>query len=266
MSTIKLQGKIALITGGGSGIGAATTKRLVAEGAKVCIAGLVAEELEAVASELPAGSVATCRADLFHHEDIERIVEKTLSFGSGKIDVLINCAAFVRPGDINTGGSMVETSLENWRNSFDINVTAPFLLMKAFIPYMQKAGGGSIINISSLAGVRSTPQNVAYAASKAALVMLTRQAAQDYGPFNIRCNIICPGPIKTAMFQKHYNRMKEIKGGADKVFINVPLRRAAEPSEVAGVCAFLAGDDSSFMTGAILMVDGGIHILDASSI
>jgi NAD(P)-dependent dehydrogenase (short-subunit alcohol dehydrogenase family) len=252
---MKLEKRVALITGGGTGIGAAIAKRFVEDGAKVCIVGRRQEHLDKVAETLPPGTVVKFPGDVSRPEDIKSMVEMTLTFG-GKIDALVNCAAF------NIEGGITEININDWQKSLDVNLTAPFLLMRAVIPHMIKVGGGSIINISSLAGIRCVPHRVAYCTSKAAIIMLTQQAAFDYGFYNIRCNAICPGPVKTSMTEKLFAELKE-RVGAEELFKNIPLRRPADSSEIASVCSFLASDDSSFMTGSVLVVDGGLHILDA---
>jgi NAD(P)-dependent dehydrogenase (short-subunit alcohol dehydrogenase family) len=149
-----------------------------------------------------------------------------------------------------------------------VNLTGPFLLMKGVIPHMIKDGGGSIINISSLGGVRCLPHKAAYAAAKAGLILLTQQAALDYGIHRVRCNVVCPGAVRTDMMNTPMSAVADflkmdieavVKVGSG----DVPLRRMASPSEIAGTCVYLASDDSSFTTGAVIMVDGGASIVDA---
>jgi meso-butanediol dehydrogenase / (S,S)-butanediol dehydrogenase / diacetyl reductase len=258
---MRLEGKIALITGGGTGIGAEIAKRMVAEGARVCIAGLEQEMLDQVAACLPTGAVETYEGDVSQPKDVENMVAKTVKFG-GKLNILVNNAGY------GVAEGVVDTSLDDWHKVMGVNLTGPFMLMKASIPLMIKAGGGSIINISSIAGLRATSGKTAYCTSKAALIMLTRQAAVDYGQFKVRCNAICPGPTRTYQLQlgvedlrKHLNT--DLEGAITAFTANSPLRRAAYPNEIATVCSFLASDDASFMTGAVLPVDGGSTIIDA---
>ncbi len=261
---MKLAGKVALITGGGTGIGTALTERFVEEGAKVCISGRRHSLLEKVTQSLPAGTVAICAGDVTKFEDCERMVKTTISFG-GKIDVLINNAA------IDPGGAVLDLSPELWRQVIDINLTGPFLMTKAALQPMIDAGGGSIINISALGGLRCLPAMPAYCASKAGLNHFTKQVALDYGPRNIRCNVVCPGGTKTEMLEVALGPVAkamgtDIEGVYARISANIPLRRLALASEVSGICVYLASDDSSFMTGAELLLDGGTSVVDAAGV
>jgi meso-butanediol dehydrogenase / (S,S)-butanediol dehydrogenase / diacetyl reductase len=261
---MKLEGKVALITGGGTGIGAAIAQRFIAEGASVCITGRRQEMLDKVALSLPAGKVITCAGDVSSYADVERMVSTVIEFG-GQLDVLVNNAG------MSYHGSVTELSPEEWRRVLDVNLTGPFLVMKASIPYMLKAGGGSIINIASLAGLRCIPAGSAYCSSKAGLIMLTQQAALDYGPSKIRCNVICPGPIQTPMLEGGMSLLKDrlktdLNGAFSYFSAYSPLQRVAAPSEISGICAFLASEDSSFMTGVVLPADGGAAIVDVNGV
>ena len=259
---MKLKGKVALITGGGTGIGAAIAERFVAEGAKICITGRRQEMLDKVAQTLPPGRVATCSGDVTKVEDVKRMVETARAF-EGRLDVVVNNAG------IDPGGTVTDVDPELWRKVIEVNLTGPFLVMKASIPYMIKGGGGSIINVSSLGGLRCLPGMPAYCTSKAGLIMLTKQAALDYGPFKVRCNAVCPGATRTAMLEEALSPLTEtLRTDVDGVFAcissNVPLRRVAAPDEVSGICSYLASDDSSFMTGSVLLLDGGASVVDVS--
>jgi NAD(P)-dependent dehydrogenase (short-subunit alcohol dehydrogenase family) len=258
---MKLEGKVALITGGGSGIGAAIAGRFIAEGAKVCISGRRQEMLDKVAMTLPSGSVTICQGDTAKDEDVARMVARTIEFW-GKIDVLVNNAA------ISANGPVGDLDRAVWRHVMDVNLNGPFMLMQETIPHMIKNGGGSIINIASLGGLRCLPGMPAYCASKAGLIMLTQQAALDYGPQKIRCNAVCPGAIKTEMVEKEFGQIGRMIGMEPNSFFTMvskvlPLQRFGDPQEIGGVCAFLASDDSSFMTGAALVIDAGTAIVDA---
>lgn len=257
---MKLQGKVALITGGGSGIGEAIVRRFVAEGAKVCISGRRAENLQRVAESLPQGTVVTCQGSVTEPKDVERLVTETLKI-AGKLDILVNCAG------VTGQGSVADVDPAEWRNIIETNLVSPFLLMKAVVPQMIENGGGSVINVASLGGLRALPHRSAYCTSKAGLIMLTQQAALDYGPNNIRCNAVCPGLVKTPMVVGPFNHLAEVIGtDAQTIYDagakNVPLRRLAEPAEIAGICSYLASDDASYMTGGVLVLDGGVAIVD----
>jgi meso-butanediol dehydrogenase / (S,S)-butanediol dehydrogenase / diacetyl reductase len=259
---MRLEGKVALVTGGGSGIGAAIAERFVAEGAKVCITGRRAEKLAQQAASFPGGSVVTCPGDVSNYDDVKRMVAATVYFG-GRIDILVNNAA----SDVMA--PITELAPEDWRKVLEINLTGPFLLMKETIPRMIQGGGGSIINISSIGALRCMPGAPAYGTSKAGLIFLTQQAALDYGPFKIRCNAVCPGATRTEMLEEAVSEIAkgmgtDVDGILAKFSSHVPLRRVSRSAEMAGVCSFLASEDSSFMTGAVLVVDGGATIVDVA--
>ncbi|MBN2039625.1 MAG: SDR family oxidoreductase [Spirochaetes bacterium] len=256
-----LKGKIAIVTGGGSGIGEGIVRRFVSDGSYVCIADNRPEKLEAVANSLPSEMIKICSGDVSIFEDVKKIVDTALSFGKG-LHVLVNNAGIGQdPADI------IDIDLETWKRVFDVNVNGPFLLMKSALPHIIKSGGGSVINISSLAGLRCIPNMPAYCASKGGLISLTQQAALDYGRKNVRCNVICPGSVRTEMIEGAMeNFARELKTDLEG-FLNyfskdVPLRRIASPDEIAALCSFLASDDSSFLTGTVIPADGGAAIVD----
>jgi meso-butanediol dehydrogenase/(S,S)-butanediol dehydrogenase/diacetyl reductase len=259
---MKLQGKAALITGGGTGIGAAIARRFVKDGAKVCITGRRRQKLEQVAKTLPKGSALTFAGDVSRYKDVKAMVAAALEFG-GKLDILVNNAAK------DSQGRITELDPEEWRQVIEVNLTAPFMLMRECLPHIIKAGGGSVINIASLGGMRCISACPAYATSKAGLIMLTQQAALDYGPYKVRCNVVCPGATKTDMLEGMIIPLSQKlgtdkAGGYDYFTKNVPLRRACDPDEIASLCSYLASDDSAFMTGAALLIDGGAAIVDIS--
>jgi NAD(P)-dependent dehydrogenase (short-subunit alcohol dehydrogenase family) len=256
----RLQGKVALITGGGTGLGAVFAKRFVEEGAKVVITGRRKEPLEAVAAQVPAGMILPFQGDVSDFEQAKAMVEATVKFG-GKIDVLVNNAG------IDPAATVVEISVEQWKKVIDINLTGPMLTMKAAIPEMIKNGGGSIINIASLAAVRNIPAMPAYSASKSGLIGLSNATALDYGAQNIRVNVVCPGPIRTEMLEHSMAGLAEatgtdITGALNTLTKFLPLKRPATPDEVSGAVVFLASDEASFITGTNIMVDGGACVVD----
>jgi len=257
---MNIEGKVALITGGGTGIGAAIAERFVADGAKVCITGRRKEMLEKVAQSLPSGAVTICSGDVSKEEDTKRMVETAVKFG-GKLDVLVNNAGTNQPAPV------AELDPKIWQEVIGINLTGPYLLMKAVIPHMLKGGGGSIINVASLGGMRCLPGMPAYCSSKAGLIMLSQQVALDYGRANIRCNAVCPGGVTTDMTKKNFGQFGEMLGIEPETFLKqiateIPLRRFADPPEVGGLCSYLASDDSSFVTGAVILIDGGSAVVD----
>ncbi len=257
-----LKGKTALITGGGTGLGTAITKRFIKDGARVCISGRRREKLEQVAKTLPKGSIAICPGDVTKEADVKRMVEKTLEF-NGKIDVLVNNAAH------DVKGNITDLKPDDWRMVIDIDLTGPFLLMHEVLPIMMKQKNGSIINIASLGGMRCLPVCPAYCTAKAGLIMLTMQAALDYGPYNIRVNAVCPGGIDTELLDEMIIPLSQKlgtnkQGALDYFSKNVPLRRVSKPEEITGICSYLASDDSSFMTGSALLIDGGSAVVDVS--
>lgn len=254
----KLHGKVAIITGGGTGIGAAVTKRFVEDGARICIVNRRESVLDEVMRSLPAGTVIKCPADVSVAGDVQRIVDAALSFGAG-IDVLVNSAA------MGSEGSVAAADLAEWRKTFEVNVMGPLMLMRAVIPHMSRKGGGSIVNISSLASLRVIPQASAYCTSKAALNALSQQAAVDLGQDGIRCNVICPGFVFTEMAESGplaRVARPDMATFMKSVFEDVPSRKPAVPEEVAGICSFLASDDASYITGVVIPVDGGTSVLD----
>jgi NAD(P)-dependent dehydrogenase (short-subunit alcohol dehydrogenase family) len=257
---MRLEGKVALITGAAAGIGAAIAERFVAEGARVCLNDIRGELLEQTAAALPKGTAATCAGDVSNPSDVQRMVDAAVAFG-GKLDVLVNNAG------IEGMGAVADLDLADWQKVIDIDLTGPFLLMKAAIPHMIKAGGGSIVNMSALSGIRGLPTMPAYAAAKGGLISLTTQAAIDYGPAKIRCNAVAPGPIRTKIFDEVFGHIGEALGCSmedvlKKIENVVPIRGVGTPADVAAVCAFLASDDSAFVTGATIVIDGGAAMVD----
>jgi meso-butanediol dehydrogenase/(S,S)-butanediol dehydrogenase/diacetyl reductase len=163
----------------------------------------------------------------------------------------------------------VDLDVAEWRRMLEVNLTGPFLMMKACIPHMIKAGVGSVVNISSLAGLRCNSEMPAFCTTKGGLINLTQQAALDYGPYNVRCNVVCPGATRTTMFTENMEQFARLIGtNVEDIFAlfmkDVPLSRVAHPDEMAGICAFLASDDSSFLSGAAIPVDGGAAVVDVS--
>jgi 3alpha(or 20beta)-hydroxysteroid dehydrogenase len=241
----KLDGRVAIITGGARGQGESEARLFAAEGATVVVTDLLAEQGQRVAADIGGTFL---RHDVTSEDDWSSVVEATLK-AHGRIDVLVNNAGIYRKGNLRN------TTLEDYRQVIDINQIGVFLGMQAVAGAMIEAKRGSIVNISSIAGILGTPQSIAYGASKWAVRGMTKAAALDLGRFGIRVNSIHPGMIATDM-------MTEVTDGSDsryeKMERAVPIGRAAQASEIASVALFLASDDSSYATGAEFVIDGGI--------
>jgi 3alpha(or 20beta)-hydroxysteroid dehydrogenase len=243
----RLDGKVAIITGASQGMGEAHARRFVAEGARVVMVDLNEDRGEAIAAEL-GESARFSRADVTSLADWRRIVDETEG-AFGPITVLVNNAGIIGPL-----ADTVELEEEDYHRVCAVNQHSQFYGMKCVIPSMQKAGGGSIINVSSIAGLVSnvgTP-NIAYVGSKFASRGMTKEAAVFYGKDNIRANSVHPGYIKTPMMVAATD---EDGGG---ITSQIPLGRMAEPDEVSQLVAFLASDESSYISGTEQVVDAGL--------
>ncbi len=244
----RFEGRGALVTGGSSGIGKATAARLLAEGARVAINGRDEERLAAAVRELaPGGEVSVVAADIAREDEVRRLVDEALA-RLGRIDVLVNSA-----GIDGAGVEALGLSADGWRRVLDVNLTGPFLVAQAVARHMAAAGGGAIVNVASLNGLAAEAGFADYNTSKGGLVMLTRSLAVDLAPHNIRVNAVCPGYILTPMTTGY--AADPATGAAIRAAI--PMGRIGDPAEVAAAIAFLACDDASYVTGELLVVDGG---------
>jgi 3alpha(or 20beta)-hydroxysteroid dehydrogenase len=246
VSAEKLRGKVALVSGGARGMGAAEVRRLHADGASVVAADVLDEEGKALADEL-GDRVRFVHLDVTSEEQWQAAVEQTeREFGT--LDVLVNNAGILK------FNAVADIPLEEFRQVIDVNLVGVFLGMKTVIPAMKRAGGGSIVNISSTEGLAGTVFCGAYTASKFGVRGITKVAAIEYGGDKIRVNSVHPGGIDTPM-----TRAVMDEAGRKYVGSKVAgLKRMGEPEEVASVVAFLASDDSSYCTGAEFVVDGGV--------
>jgi len=244
----RLLDRVAVVTGGGSGIGLATARRLAAEGAKVTVADLDGETGKAAADEVGGLFV---QADVTSEDDVAAMYDATLS-AFGRIDIAFTNAG-ISPPECD---SILVTGMEAWRRVQDVNLTSVYLCCKHVIPHMQARGGGSIINTASfVALLGSATSQISYSASKGGVLAMSRELGVQFAREGIRVNALCPGPVNTPLLQELFAADPE---RAARRLVHVPMGRFAEPEELAAAVAFLASDDASFITAATFLVDGGI--------
>ncbi len=258
---MRLEGKVAVISGGGSGIGAATARRFAREGARVVVTGRREEPIRAVADEVGGGAVAGDTADPEHvRQAVETAVDRF-----GGLDVVVANAA------LGFGGAAMDVSDEQWEQTLDVNVTGAFRLVRAALPALLERGGGSIVLVSSISGFVSGIEGAAYQTSKAALLGFARSLAVDYGPRGIRANAVCPGWVVTPMGDASMDAVAAERGiSREEAYRlttqHVPLRRPATADDIAACCLFLASDESAIVTGTTLVADGGSMAADVSEL
>lgn len=252
--------RTAIVTGGGSGIGAAVARRLADDGWSVTVTGRRPEPLEVLAGEVGALAVP---ADTTNADDVELAVAATVK-RFGRLDALI-CSA-----GAGAGGAVGDQTLERWNAVIATNLTGTFLACRAALPHLV-AHAGSVVTVSSLAGLRASPASAAYCASKAGQIMLTQSIAIDYGRHGVRANCVCPGWVRTAMADAEMDRLAQ-RVGSDRdgayalAVAEVPAQRAGTPEEVAGTVAWLVSPGAAYVNGAVIMVDGGAAMVDAGSL
>ena len=250
----RLQGKVAIVTGGGQGIGRATCELFAEEGASVIIAERRRDTGESAAAAISrnGGKVLFIETEVASEDSIRRMVDKAMN-AFGRIDILVNNAGvFVLKG--------IDATTEEWRYVLDVNVMGPALMAKHVVPEMRKSGGGAIVNLGSISSFIAQPQFVTYNASKGAIANMTRCMALDLAADNIRVNAVCPGTVWTPIVERLTKERGLDRAAADKhpdFGASHMIKRLAEPREIAYAILFLASDEASFITGENLMVDGG---------
>ena len=243
----RLKNKRTLITAAGQGIGLSTALAFANEGAEVVATDINPDTLNSLSNENPR--IETRLLDVTKPEEIQQAAEET-----GPIDVLFNCAGFVHHGTI------LDCEENDWEFSFNLNVRSMYRMIRAFLPAMLEAGGGNIINMSSVASsVMGLPNRFVYGASKAAVIGLTKSVAKDYIKQGIRCNAICPGTVESPSL---HERIKAQGGNLEEVraaFIaRQPIGRIGTPEEIAAIALYLASDESAYTTGVAFSIDGGM--------
>jgi NAD(P)-dependent dehydrogenase (short-subunit alcohol dehydrogenase family) len=243
-----LQDRVAVVTGGGSGIGLASARRLAAHGAKVVIGDLDAVAGKAAADESGGLFVPT---DVTSEADVENLFKAAFD-AYGSVDVAFNNAGISPPND----GSILVTGIDAWRTVQEVNLTSVYYCCKHAIPYMQRQGKGSIINTASFVALMgAATSQISYTASKGAVLSMSRELGVQFAREGIRVNALCPGPVDTPLLQELFAKDPE---RAQRRLVHIPMGRFAQPEEIAAAVAFLASDDSSFITASTFLVDGGI--------
>ena len=244
----RLVDRVAVVTGGGSGIGLASVRRLADEGARVVVVDIDDAAGSAAADEIEGLFV---RADVSVEDDVARMFAIAHE-RFGRIDIACNNAGISPPDD----NSILATDLDAWRRVQDVNLTSVYLCCRVVIPYMREAGRGSIINTASFVAVLgAATSQISYTASKGGVLSLSRELGVQFAREGIRVNALCPGPVNTPLLQELFASEPE---QAARRLVHIPMGRFAEPAEIAAAVAFLASDDSSFITASTFLVDGGI--------
>jgi NAD(P)-dependent dehydrogenase (short-subunit alcohol dehydrogenase family) len=249
----RLAERVALITGAGTGIGRATAMAFAREGAKVALAGRRKEKLQQVAEEIAAegGQALPLPCDVTIAADVDRAVRETLEH-FGALHILVNNAGVLSHATVE------QLSEEDWDRVMRVNIKGPFLMSRAVLPAMRQAGGGSIINIGSILGLLAMKARAAYCASKGGVTMLTKAMALDHAHENIRVNCICPSLVETEMVRSLFPNSPEGRALREARLSGIPLGRIGKPQDVASLAIYLASEESSWLTGVAIPLDGGL--------
>lgn len=253
--TLRFAGKVAIITGGASGLGLAVARQISAEGARLVLVDWDADSLEsAIAAVLEAGEARAVQGDVSVESTAQNAVAAAEA-GFGRLDVVFNNAGI----DPLRARSVVETEVGDWDRILDVNVRSAYLMSRAAIPLMRRGGGGAIVNTASIAGLKPAADEAAYSVSKAAMVSLTQTLALDFAADGIRANCVCPGLMEMVMTDRRRDLTPEQQAArAAGASARVPIGRQGTYAEVARAVLFLASEDASYITGAALVVDGGL--------
>jgi len=249
----RLSGKVALITGGGTGIGRAIALAFAREGASVALAGRRLEKLKEVATEITrdGGAAMALECDVTRTKDADRAVHATAK-EFGKLNVLVNNAGMLSVSTIES------VSEEDWDRVMTVNIKGPFLMSRAALSQFRKAGGGTIVNIGSVLGLVAMQNRAAYCASKGAVTLLTKAMALDHAHENVRVNCICPSIVETELVQGLFDNSEKGKALRKARTSTIPLGRFGKPVDAAELAVFLASEESSWITGAAIPLDGGL--------